>query len=105
MTSGRLSQVATGLVQCNAIFTDSRGNLFIGNDSGVFEVCGNIFKRFDAVPEMTVKDIAEEKNGTLWIATDGNGLWHWAPGTNMALPLSLPGETINSNSIYGIYID
>lgn len=103
--SGRLSKVASGLTQCISIFASSNGDVFVANDSGVFIVRKNIFERFDPVPEMTVRDIAEDSRGALWIATDGNGLWHLPPGGNMALPLSSAGETINSNSIYDIYID
>ena len=103
--SGRLSPVASGLTQCNSIFASSTGDLFIGNDAGVFKVCKDVFKRFDAIPEMIVKDIAEGPNGGLWIATDGNGLWHLPPGGNMARPFSSAVATINSNAIYAIYID
>ena len=103
--SGRLSLVASGLTQCNSIFASANGDLFIGNDAGVFKVCRNSFKRFDPVPEMIVRDIAEDPKGGLWIATDGNGLWHLPPGGNRALPLSSTGATTNSNAIYADYID
>jgi len=103
--SGRLSPVASGLTQCNSILESANGDLFIGNESGVFKVCQNSFKRFDPIPEMTVRDIAEDPKGGLWIATDGNGLWHLPPGGVMAQPLSLAGASINSNAIYAIYID
>ena len=104
-SSGRIAHVASGLTQCYSIFTRSNGDLFIISDPGVFKVCKNIFKRFDAIPQMTVRDIAEDAKGALWIATDGNGLWYLPPGANKAQPLSLAGEAINSNSIYDIYID
>ena len=103
--SGKVSQVASGLAQCNSIFASANGDLFIGNDSGVFKVCNNIFKRFEPIPDMTVRDIAEDSEGGLWVATDGNGLWHLPPGGNAALPLSSAGAIINSNSIYAVYID
>ncbi len=103
--SGRLSPVASGLTQCNSIFARANGDLFIGNDAGVFKVCKNIFKRLDPVPEMIVRDIAEDPNGGLWIATDGNGVWHLPPGGNRALPLSSAQAAINSNAIYADYID
>lgn len=105
LKSERLSPVATGLTQCTLIFASSTGEVFIGNESGVFKVSENVFKRFDPVPEMIVRDIAEGPKGELWIATDGNGVWHVPPGGRKALPLSLSGTTTNSNAIYSIYID
>jgi signal transduction histidine kinase/ligand-binding sensor domain-containing protein/DNA-binding NarL/FixJ family response regulator len=103
--SGRIAQVASGLTQCHSILARSGGDVFIAGDSGVSTVCNNTFKRFDPIPQMIVRDIAEDSKGALWIATDGNGLWYLPSGGNMARPLSLEEETINSNSIYDIYID
>jgi signal transduction histidine kinase/ligand-binding sensor domain-containing protein/CheY-like chemotaxis protein len=103
--NGSVAPVASGLKQCYAIFTRSNGDLFIASDSGVATVSQNSFKRFDPVPQMITRDIAEDAKGVLWIATDGNGLWHLAPGANKAQPLSLAGEAINSNSIYDIFFD
>jgi signal transduction histidine kinase/ligand-binding sensor domain-containing protein/DNA-binding response OmpR family regulator len=101
--SGKMSLVASGLTECISLFARSDGDLFVGNDSGVFRLCKNVFTRFDPVPEMTVRDIAEDPKGGLWIGTDGNGLWYLPPGGNKARYLS--GEKINSNSIYDICID
>jgi signal transduction histidine kinase/ligand-binding sensor domain-containing protein/DNA-binding NarL/FixJ family response regulator len=103
--SGRIAPVASGLSQCYAIFSRSDGDVFIAGDSGVSRVCKNSFKRYDPIPPMIVRDVAEDRNGALWIATDGNGLWYLPQGTNKARPLSLAGEAINSNSIYNIYLD
>ncbi len=103
--SKKLSLVASGLTQCISIFARSDGNLFVGNDAGVFKLGKHTFTRFDPVPEMTVRDMAEDPQHGLWIATDGNGLWYLPPGGNKALPLNLTGDKINSNSIYNVYID
>ncbi|MFL5743597.1 MAG: two-component regulator propeller domain-containing protein [Niastella sp.] len=103
--SGRIAAVATGLTQCYAIFSRSDGDLFIVSDSGVARVYKNTITPFDPIPQMIVRDLTEDRNGALWIATDGNGLWYLPPGAGKALPLSLTGEAINSNSIYNIFID
>jgi len=103
--SGRLSPVAAGLTQCTSVFARSNGDVLVGNESGVFRVSGDLFTRFGPVPEMIVRDIAEDPKGELWIATDGNGLWHLPPGQKTALPLSLTGPVINSNAVYAINID
>ena len=103
--SGRISKVASGITQCTSIFKRSNGDLLIENESGVFKLYKNSFTRFDPIPEMTVRDIEEDKSGVLWIGTDGNGLWYLPPGGSKALPLHLAGESISSNSLYEIYID
>lgn len=103
--NGRLSPVASGLTQCSSVFSSSGGDLLVANDGGVFKVCNHGFKRFDAIPQMIVKNIAEDPSGGLWIATDGNGLWCLPRGGNMAIPLSLADAPINSNAIYANYID
>jgi ligand-binding sensor domain-containing protein len=103
--SGELSRVAAGVTQCFSVFKRSNGDLFVANESGVFRVCKNSFERFGPMPEVTVRDIAEDPKGVLWIATDGNGLWYLQPGSTKAQPLYPAGEPISSNSIYDIYID
>ena len=103
--AGRLTQVASGPAQCSVVFARSNGDVFVGNESGVFRVCGKVFKRFDPVPEMIIRDIAEDPSGGLWVATDGNGLWHLPPGAGRCIPLSSTGAALNSNAVYNDFID
>jgi len=103
--TGRISVVATGVTECTAILASSAGDLFVGNESGVFKVGRNGFERFAPVPEMIIRDITEDPEGRLWIATDGNGLWQLPPGAIRARPLALAGAAINSNAIYAVNID
>jgi signal transduction histidine kinase/ligand-binding sensor domain-containing protein/DNA-binding response OmpR family regulator len=105
LRTGKIDEVASGLTQCNSLLESANGDLYIGNDTGVFQVSKNTFKRFDPVPGMTVRDVSEDPKGGLWIATDGNGLWHLPPGAHVAQPLSSAGTTLNSNAVYSIYID
>ena len=102
---GTLTLAATGLTQCSVIFSRSNGDLFVGTDAGVFKVCGGGFKRFDPVPDMIIRDITEDATGDLWIATDGNGLWHLPRGGGRCQSLSSMGTVINSNAVYSDYID
>jgi len=105
MGSGKISLVASGMAQCNSVFVDSRGEVFVATDGGVFRVRGGAFQRYLPVPEVIAKNIAEDPKGGLWIATDGDGLWHLAPGGVAAVPVASPGAPINSNAIYDIYVD
>jgi signal transduction histidine kinase/DNA-binding response OmpR family regulator/streptogramin lyase len=54
---------------------------------------------------MTVRAIAQDSKGVMWIATDGNGVWQLQPGSSKATPVAAGGESINSNAIYAIYTD
>jgi signal transduction histidine kinase/ligand-binding sensor domain-containing protein/DNA-binding NarL/FixJ family response regulator len=103
--SERLSRVATGITQCTSLFADAGGDVFIGNDAGVFKLYKNTFTRFAAIPEMIVRDLAEGTKGGLWIATDGNGVWHLPRGGKKAVQVGSAGAAINSNAIYAIYVD
>lgn len=105
LSGGRLTPVVPGLMQCNCLYASSNGELFVGTDDGVYKVCKNVAKPFEPVPGMIIRDMAEDPQGELWIATDGNGLWHLPRGGNKALPLSSMGATTNSNAVYADYID
>ncbi|MEI9806874.1 MAG: two-component regulator propeller domain-containing protein [Bacteroidota bacterium] len=55
----------------------------------------------------TVAGILEDKQGVLWIASDGAGVWYLPQGASQPVPyLSAEGTPlINSNAIYAIYED
>lgn len=101
----QISQVATGITQCICLFARSNGEVFVGNDLGIFKLEKNSFTRFGGFPELTVRDIVEDERHDLWIATDGNGLWYLPLVGDKAIPFSLQGESISSNSIYDLFID
>lgn len=105
LSSGRLTPVVPGLLQCNCLYASRNGDLLVGTDGGVFKVNKHVATPYEPVPGMIIRDMAEDRQGELWIATDGNGLWHLPPGGNRALPLSSMGATTNSNAVYADYID
>jgi signal transduction histidine kinase/ligand-binding sensor domain-containing protein/DNA-binding response OmpR family regulator len=101
----KILQVATGITQCVSMFARSNGEVFVGNDLGIFKLDHNTFTRYGGFPELTVRDIVEDERHGLWIATDGNGLWYLPLHSDKAMPFTLQGESINSNSIYDLFID
>ncbi|TND09282.1 MAG: signal transduction histidine kinase LytS [Bacteroidetes bacterium] len=67
----------------NCITADRKGNIWIGTDLGAVRVelktaeadgKFKIFKRADGLAADNIRDIKQDKNGIIWIATYGNGL-------------------------------
>jgi signal transduction histidine kinase/ligand-binding sensor domain-containing protein/DNA-binding response OmpR family regulator len=97
--------------QANCISISSNGNIWIGDNSGLY-LCNNSTNVLspNVIPnKISVEDICEDKKGTLWIASDGGGIWLLKPGQNKAVALfaaiTEKKPVINSNSIYAIYED
>ncbi|NJM14531.1 MAG: hypothetical protein HC896_03355 [Bacteroidales bacterium] len=68
------------------IFEDSKGFIWFGTENGLNKFDGygfEVFKndRFDSlsIGSNTIKDIAEDSNGNLWIATPGSGINKYDP--------------------------
>lgn len=73
----------SGLSDLNptCILQDSRGFIWIGTDNGLnrydgyrFKVFKNDLKDATSISNNYIKDIAEDKNGDIWVATVGGGL-------------------------------
>ncbi|TKK65340.1 response regulator [Ilyomonas limi] len=99
------------LKQANCISVSSNGKLWIGDNSGLYQL-DNAINTLSAslVPyKGPVVNLCEDKKGTLWIATDGGGVWLLPAGQNNAVPLSTTNaknkSLINSNAVYAIYED
>jgi len=97
--------------QANCINISSNGNIWIGDNSGLY-LFNNLTNTLSpsVIPnKISVEDLCEDKKGTLWIASDGGGIWLLKAGENKAVALSATiaekKPLINSNSIYAIYED
>lgn len=57
-----------------ALHEDSEGTLWIGTNNGLTRHRNN---RFEGMPQFdaSVSDITETRNGSVWISTNGEGLW------------------------------
>ena len=66
-----------------AIFQDSQGFIWIGGNSGLQRFDGQSFITFTydketlgtGIQEMTVRHITETKDGSIWVGTDGSGIY------------------------------
>ncbi len=106
----------------DALFLDSKERLWIGTSGkGIFyidvsfvDVSGIIAKNsnpavpvlLDALDGNPVEDITEDKNGTLWFATQAGLYFYAASGELVHLQHdnSMP-ESLSSNSVNSLYVD
>jgi signal transduction histidine kinase/ligand-binding sensor domain-containing protein/DNA-binding response OmpR family regulator len=88
---------------------DSKGNLWLGNENGLFkyDISTNVFSNNVLPFRGRVMDLFEDRQHVLWISCDGNGVWSMPVGENRPVAyLSTSGTSlINGNSIYAIYDD
>lgn len=97
--------------QANCITLSANGNIWIGDNTGLYlyDPLSNIISPSAIPNQISVVDICEDKTGTLWIASDGGGIWLLKAGQRRAVPMSaaIDGNKplINSNSVYAIYED
>lgn len=85
------------------ILIDHRGRMWIGLDSGIaiYDSKTDTFKPFNAKTETGetiqsyVTDIVEDNEGTIWIATNGQGLYRFSPYNEVKLKVyrNIPGKT------------
>lgn len=85
------------------------GSLWLGNNDGLFEyhISSNNYSSNVMPGRNKVTSLFQDKHNTVWIGSDGGGLWHLPATAGKATPyLSEDGaELVNSNSIYSIYGD
>ena len=72
-------------IQVNVIEEDSAGNLWIGTKGGITKITGTIITSFPfpsegSGSEYSAVDIAFDKEGGLWIASDGAGFYSFKNG-------------------------
>jgi len=104
-----LQLLNTSVKEADCLKVDSNGNLWLGNENGLFQFDKNRnhFSQNILPAKFRVIKVFEDKQKTLWIASDGGGVWFKPPKSLQPKPyLSSQGTSpINSNSVYAIYED
>jgi signal transduction histidine kinase/ligand-binding sensor domain-containing protein/CheY-like chemotaxis protein/AraC-like DNA-binding protein len=105
----RLHLISNVIRQGNCLKTDNQGNLWLGNENGLyrFNTTTNQYSESYLASRSKIVHLTFDKQNTLWIGSDGNGLLLLPPGANKAMPyVSAQGKAIvNSNAVYAIYED
>lgn len=105
----QLELVNDRLQQATCLLRKKDGNILIGTDNGLylFNPFSNTNSNSLFASRVKVMHLIEDEQNTLWIASDGAGLWRLPPNAKTPIAYSSPadGEALNSNSIYAIYED
>ncbi len=89
-----------------ALLKDSRGNVWLGTGSGFFlKSEGMRFSKITTIPDIFVQDIAEDKNGEIWIATMGTGVFRLNPKTWRSTNYVAKEGELSSNGVSSITED
>ena len=104
-----LRLVTAAIRQADCLRVDSKGQLWLGNENGLFrfDESTTLFSKNVLPSVYKVVSLFEDRQGTLWMASDGGGLWTMPAGSNTPAPyLSGNGtQGINSNAVYAVYED
>ncbi|MEO6733519.1 MAG: two-component regulator propeller domain-containing protein [Ferruginibacter sp.] len=105
----RLQIVSDYFKQGNCLQLSKQGNVWLGSDNGLFEynsITRNFSGNFIPVKSKII-NLCNDRQGVLWIASDGEGAWTLQGGFNKAVPLtSATGKSITgSNAVFSIYED
>lgn len=109
LSTKKLSQLNSEIKEGNCLRRSSEGNLWLGNERGLFEynIHTNQYSPNRISTTSKIVHLKEDRNGLLWIASDGDGLMVMNKTDAKAHPfLASDGrQLINSNAIYSIYED
>lgn len=104
-----LQLMSSAIQQANCLKTDLQGRLWLGNDNGLYlyDAATNRFSESYLPLRSKIVNLCPERQGTLWIGSDGSGLWLLQPGAKQATPFASANRNaqVNSNAVYAIYED
>ncbi|HEY4195125.1 MAG TPA: two-component regulator propeller domain-containing protein, partial [Mucilaginibacter sp.] len=109
LTQKKLLRVNSSILQGNCLKTDRKGRLWLANDAGLFlyDPKSNGYSGNFMPAKVKIVTLCSDKQGALWIGSDGTGLWALPDNAPLASPMtgSNGRPLINSNSAFTIYED
>ncbi len=91
----------------NIVFHDSRGYMWFGGNGGFCRYDGDRFIPYliNESASLIVKDIIEDENKNLWIATEGRGIIKYKWAENKFEWMTAKQGVLPSDSVYSIFMD
>ena len=82
------------------VFQKRDGELLLGTEAGVSRIDGNAIQPLALPPHIvnrSIKSILEDRQGALWMGSDGGGLYRWQDDhlTRFTTKTGLAGDTVN----------
>ncbi|MBL7737934.1 MAG: response regulator [Chitinophagaceae bacterium] len=109
LRTNKLELVNNSVKQADCMKPDKKGDLWIGNVHGLYKysTSHNTYSENLMPSKYRVAGIFEDKNHTVWLATDGGGVWLLPYAATKAIPyVSAEGTPlVNSNAVYAFYED
>ncbi|MFL9484279.1 two-component regulator propeller domain-containing protein [Chitinophagaceae bacterium LWZ2-11] len=106
-----LTKKSNGLKTANCLKMDKQGRLWLGENNGlhIYNTDDNTFSKSYVAEGASVTSLIEDREGVLWIATDGEGILLLNKKDKKAVPLASTypngAQLINSNSVYTLFED
>jgi len=93
----------------NCLKVDPKGPLWLGTDNGLFRYDrrSNTYSANYITENSKIVNLCMDRQGVLWIASDGNGMYILRSPGEQATPFPAPGskQQLSSNAVYSIYED
>lgn len=109
MERQQLDIVSGDILRGNCLTADKSGNIWLGTDTGIFRympATGN-YARNALGENSKIVNLYVDKEGTMWCASDGNGIYLMAAPDSTAKPFTTAGsqQQLSSNAVYAVYED
>ncbi|OQP58276.1 hybrid sensor histidine kinase/response regulator [Niastella vici] len=105
----QLELVSTVIKQANCLKADKQGNLWLGNENGLYRysISTNSVSANYLPYRSKIVNLYFDKQSVLWIGSDGDGLLQLPAGATQAKPFvsSTGRPLVNSNAVYSVYED
>lgn len=89
-----------------ALHRDRQGNIWLGDGWNIFRSTdkGRTFEKMEQFGYAYMRDILEDKEGNIWVATMGNGIFHYNPHTDETVNYRCNDKqpSISTNEVTGI---
>ena len=109
LSTKKLSLRSTAIKIADCLLLDSQGNLWLGNEDGLFKYNhqASTFSANKLALRCKVVNLLEDSQGRIWISSDGGGVWTMMIGNESPKPLLSDAGVpiINSNAVYSVYED
>jgi signal transduction histidine kinase/ligand-binding sensor domain-containing protein/CheY-like chemotaxis protein len=100
--------INTYFKKINCMRADEKGHLWIGTDNGLYryDIATNSFSNNYLNAPSRIVNVGIDKSGTLWLSSDGEGVFTLSGPDNKVKPFTVDGKNVlTSNAVFSVYED